>query len=113
MAAALMVRLTMVADMAIVRCRGRTAFVPFSKADLATSGLEVQPPFEPESSPDGSRAVQPRRVRAFNDVVISRLLDYPEFVMSAEEPGAVVPWSGSRDSFMSPTLTVRTVSTSG
>ena len=33
----------------------------------------------------GSRAAQPRRVRAFLDLAIARLLDSPEFVLSNAE----------------------------
>lgn len=38
----------------------------------------------------GSRSAQPRRVRLFLDLAISRLLDSPQFVLSAKELGAAL-----------------------
>lgn len=45
----------------------------------------------------GSRAAQPKRVRAFIDLVISRLADCPDYVLSERElAGALRAWKRSR-----------------
>jgi DNA-binding transcriptional LysR family regulator len=36
----------------------------------------------------GSRAAQPKRVRAFIDLALARLVDCPRYVLSAKELGA-------------------------
>lgn len=44
----------------------------------------------------GSRAAQPRRVRAFIDLAIERLLDTPRHVLGADELEAAAAWPGAR-----------------
>lgn len=44
----------------------------------------------------GSRASQPRGVRAFIDLAIQRLADQPQFVLTPKELTTFARWSGSR-----------------